>query len=1111
MSGGKDNGGFLDNWLRSGLAGLLVALALGGGVIALVFTPREEEPQIDVPLMDIFVKAPGLSAAEVERRITWPMEQTLFGTEGVEYVYSRSFPDGAILTARFYVGVSPTESEVRVRNRLARNRHRYSSEMTGYQIRPVYVDDVPFMTVTLHSDRVDDAGLLSLAEEYLVELTSIEGVGLVSIQGGRNEEAYIELDPQKMAAHGAGLKALQEAVAQSNFRLSAGRLVSENEGTPIRLQSGLGKLSELRNLVVASEAGRPVFLRDVAEVTWELPDPKSYIAYAEGPASTHDAGSKAVDPFARGAVTLALAKRSGANAVFVSAAVRDRLDHLRTYFESEEVGIAITRDYGQGADDAVNWLTYSLLGASGLVIAVLAAALGLKEALIVAVSIPTTFSIALLVNYLAGFSLNRVTLFALIVALGLIVDDSIVSIDNIHRYLNTSAGKGLHGLSRVAAAVREVLPPMLLTSLVVVAAFVPLAFVTGLMGPYMAPMALTVPVAMMASTAVATLAVPWLAQLLLAGKGKPDGTEARRDGAERPAKEANSSGDATEDTEEAKSTKQVETDEVYQTARYRWYSKIVEPLLERRILGFGLIGVLLLLFVFSAAIPLMQWIPLKLLPYDDAEEMQLVVDQKEGATLEETTALLGELAEVVLRQREVLDMTAYAGIASPVGFNGLVRGYYLREGPHLGDIRINLIDDDYRHHSSHQIALRIREKARPIAEKYQAVVKVVERPPGPPVLAPVVAEISGPPTMEGEELRRVAGQVVERFRATDGLVDVDTSLEHDARQLDFVVDREKAALTGVRPADLGALLAASVRGGNLSLMREARELRPRPVRVRLPDDMRDDPAGLLDLPIARVEGRLLTLGELGQFEAGVIEQNIDRKNLRQVVYVTADVAGRTPTEAVFELDAKILDDQSEGIIASDAEVRFDGEGEWFITRRVFRDLGIALGVAVLAIYAMLVYQTGGYWIGLILLTSVPLTIIGIMPGFWLLNLLLTEETAGYAVGVPFTATGMIGIVALAGIAVRNAILLIDFTQNMEKAGRDTRDALLRAGALRVRPILLTAGTAMLAVIPIAFDPVFSSLAWSLIFGLFVSTVFTLLLVPVLYSLIYDRGSESSPA
>ncbi|MFW6218406.1 MAG: efflux RND transporter permease subunit, partial [Verrucomicrobiota bacterium] len=797
------------------------------------------------------------------------------------------------------------------------------------------------------------------------------------------------------------------------------------------------------------------------------------------------------------------AKRSGANAVSVSREVEDVLRGLGPYFETQEVEIAVTRDYGEGADDAVNWLAFSLLGASLLVVAVLAATLGLRAALIVAMSIPTTFSIALLVNYLAGFSLNRVTLFALIVALGLIVDDSIVSIDNIHRYLHTAAGRGLRGLDKIAAAVREVVPPMVLTSLVVVAAFVPLGFVTGLMGPYMAPMALTVPVAMMASTAVATLAVPWLAYLLLAGRKRehPDPDSGPKD---RETSEAEPAG---EDEEAAEGDH--DDDEVYRTARYRWYAKVVAPLLDRRPLAYGLIVGLLLLLVVSLAIPLMQWIPLKLLPYDDAEEMQIVVDQKEDATLEDTAGLLGALVEEVLRQREVLDLTAYAGTASPVDFNGLVRGYYLREGHHLGDIRINLIDDDYRRHSSHQIALRLRERLRPIAEKYEADLKVLERPPGPPVLAPVVAEVSGPPDMSYDELRSVAEQVEERFRQTEGVVDLDTSMEYDAPQWDFHIDRKKAALAGLRPTDLGQLLAGSVRGTGLSYLREERELRPRPIQLRLPAEMRDDPSRLLDLPVGRVGEGLLTLGELGRFEPAVIEQTIERKNLKPVIYVTADVAGRSPTEVVFELGAGIREAQESGSLPSRAEIRFDGEGEWFITRRVFRDLGIALGVAVLAIYAMLVYQTGRYIIGLILLTSVPLTLIGIMPGFWLLNLLLSEETAGYTVGVPFTATGMIGIVALAGIAVRNAILLIDFTQNMEKEGRPVRDALLRAGALRVRPILLTAGTALLAVVPIAFDPVFSSLAWSLIFGLLVSTVFTLLLVPVLYHLIYGRAD--SPA
>jgi len=673
MSDNHNENGFLVNWLRSGLAAMAIMLALAGGGAALMFTPREEEPQIDVPLIDVFVRAPGLSAAEVERRIVWPMEQTLFGTRGVEYVYSSSFQDGAIITARFYVGETPVDSEVHVRNRLERNRHRYSPEMADYQIRPVYVDDVPFMTLTLHSPSVDDARLLSLAEEYLFELTQIEGVGLIFIAGGRNEAIGIELDPQRMAAHGVALDELQRRIAGANVRLSAGQLTRRDGTSRLDVGRPLGGVEDLRRLVVATAPeGEPVLLADVARVRERIFDPEHYVGFAPGPTAGSSDAARFQDVGERGAVTLALSKRPGANAVAVSAQIREKLDELEPFLASEDVNLTVTRDYGQSANAAVNWLVFSLLGASIVVMAVLAASLGMREALIVAVSVPTTFAIALLVNYLAGFSLNRVTLFALIVALGLIVDDSIVSIDNIHRYLHTPAGGRRSRLGKIAAAVREVFPPMVLTSLVVVVAFLPLAFVTGLMGPYMAPMALTVPVAMMTSTVVATLIVPWLAKLILRN---PAGAETSE----------SSEGPGTAGSESA------ERSGVEQSARYRMYSRVVSPLLDRRRRAYLFLGTLVVLFVGAAAMPFLQLIPLKLLPYDDAEKLQVVVDQPEGASVENTAALNQELAAVALRQNEVRDVTAYAGVASPVDFNGLVRGYYLRRGPHIGDLRARII------------------------------------------------------------------------------------------------------------------------------------------------------------------------------------------------------------------------------------------------------------------------------------------------------------------------------------------------------------------------------------------------------------------------------------
>lgn len=1078
----READGFMAQWLRSDLAVLVVLLAALGGVVALFFTPREEEPQIDVPLIDVFVAAPGLTAGEVERRITWPMEQTLYATRGVEYVYSSSFRDGAVITVRFYVGEDPTESAVHVRSRLERNRHRFSPELASYQIRPVYVDDVPFMTFTLHSATADDAQLLALAEEYLYDLTSIEGVGLVFIVGGRNEAVHIELDPQRMVSRGVTLKDLERTVSGYNTRVSAGHIDTRNQRIQMEVGHPYTSTEDIRELVVAHDGTEAVFLRDVAEVREGPVEAVSHVLFARGPATQPGSGETAPEAVAidRAAVTFALAKRPQMNAVAVSAEIHQRLEELRPLLLTHDVDLAVTRDYGASANYAVNWLVYSLLGASIVVMTVLAVFLGWREALIVLVAVPTTFAIALLVNYLAGFTLNRVTLFALIVALGLIVDDSIVCIENIHRHLHESASTSRGYVETIALAVREVIPPMVLTSLVVVVAFAPLAFVTGLMGPYMAPMALTVPVAILGSTSVAILIVPWLAKLVFKRQAEAMASETDQDAPRDP---PNKEGEENSPVGRA-------------------YATLVAPFLDHRGLAYGLIGGLTLLFAGAVSMPFLGMIPLKLLPHNNAETLQIVVDQPEGASLESTEGLVRDLAGIALRQQEVLDVTAYTGVGGPVDFNGLVRGYYLREGSHVGDVRINLIQDPYRRHSSHDIALRLWKAVLPVAERHGATVKVVERPPGPPVLAPVVAEVVGPRERPYADLLRAAERVEALFRETPGLLGVDSSMEAPAPRRIFEVDRRKAALAGLTEEEAGQLVAGALRGVDLTHMREEDEIRPRPVRLRLPMRRRSGTAIIEDLPVARVDGRVLTLGALGSFRDEPVEQTLERKNLQRVVYVTGETVGVMPVNAVFDLSERVEALKQNGELPPDITVRFDGEGEWFITRRVFRDLGIALGVAVIAIYAMLVYQTGHYTVAAILLSSIPLTLVGVLPGFWLLNILLSSETAGFTVGIPFTATGMIGIVALAGIAVRNAILLIDFTQSEESKGKGVREALLSAGSLRTRPILLTAGTALLAVIPIAFDPVFSGLAWTLIFGLFVSTLFTLVLVPTLYQRMY---------
>lgn len=842
---------------------------------------------------------------------------------------------------------------------------------------------------------------------------------------------------------------------------------------------------------MAADQGFPVMLADVADVRLAAAEPEIYTSFVYGPA----AGQSTSDDFVggsatgRAAVTLALAKRAGSDAVTVAQQVRQRLEQVRSSLLPDDVEISITRDYGASADHAVNWLVYSLLGASVVVMAVLAAALGLREALIVAVSVPTTFAIALLVNYLADYSLNRVTLFALIVALGLIVDDAIVSIDNIHRWLHMSAVKEHSAVVRISGAVREVVPPMVLTSLVVVVAFVPLAFVTGLMGPYMAPMALAVPVAMISSTAVATLIVPWLALIVLGGNERHASHNSEPDG-------------------NADDRSSAPSDGIEDTTRYRLYKRVLEPLISSTSRSWILIIATIVLLIAAISLPILGMIPLKLLPFDNNDKLQFFVHMPEGTPVEETAAIVEELVDLAATQNEVLDVTSYAGTNSPVDFNALVRGYYLNKGPNVGDIRINLIEDERRQASSHEIALRLRNQVDSIADRYGAVIEIVERPPGPPTLSPVVAEVRAPPSMTYAELLEGARRVEQLFQSFEGVVDVHTSIEADSTRLIFEVDQQEAKLVGLDPRSLAQLVAIAVGGADLDYLRDSENLTPRPVHIRLPASWRTDASALESIPLVRYEDRVLTIGELGKFRQAPIEQSIERKGLDRVVYVTAALTGQTPVEAVLDLRDEVTHLKSSGQLKEQVEVAFDGEGEWFITMRVMRDLLIALSVALLAIYALLVYQTGSYLVSLILLTSVPLTVIGIFPGFWMLDALMGGSVGKYQTHVHFTATAMIGIIALAGIAVRNAILLIDFTQKEQRRGVSVRDAVLRAGALRARAILLTAGTSMLAVLPIAFDPVFVGLAWSLIFGLFVSTPFTLVLVPTLYVMLFDRKPEA---
>jgi len=1080
-------------FLSGNLSALLVILALLLGAAALFVTPREEDPQIVVPLVDVLVSAPGCSAAEVERQVTTQLEKLLYEVDGVEYVYSASEANQAVITARFYVGEDREDSLLEVYNKIAMHEDQVPPQVAGWVVKPVEIDDVPILAVTLWGDHgVDDAVLRRVAEEVESELKQVADTGRTEVVGGRPRKLRVHVDPHAAAAHGVGWDQLARSLAAADVRLPAGQLDGAQHTTLLEAGQRLRSPREVEELVVGVHAGAPVYLRDLARVTLGPDEPRSYTRIAFGPA---------VDPervpagLAAGgdhpAVTVAVAKRKGTNAVWVADALLERLDAIQAEVLPDGVHWYVTRNSGETANHKVNELVEALAVAIVIVIALIALVLGWREGLIVATAVPITFGLTLFVNWLAGYTINRVTLFALILSLGLVVDDPIVDVENIYRHLRQ---RGKDPMRAVLDAVNEVRPPIILATLAIVVSFVPLFFITGMMGPYMAPMALNVPLAMLMSLVVAFTITPWMSFHVLKGA-------------------AASHGDAPEPALE-------------ETALYRGYRRLLEPLFRSRGARWGVLGGTLLLFLASCWLAVDRRVPLKMLPYDNKNELQLVVDLPEGTPLERTEAVLAELAAYLQGVPEVTDVTSYAGLASPMDFNGLVRHYYLRQGSHVGDLRLNVVHKTQRVHQSHELGLRLRRDLQAIAARNHARLKLVELPPGPPVLATVTAEVYGKPYTPYAELLAAADVVEARLEREPAVVDVDSSREAAQPRLRFVPDREKVRLAGLSEAGLAEVVRAAAAGQQVAVLHDPHDANPTPIELRLARAQRTHPVDLGALALVSPQGGAVQLSELGAWEPGTRDQTIYRKNLRRVVFVMAELAGRAPAEVILDVQA---DQGAEGPAAErplaersffangggipwnvddDVEVSWRGEGEWKITLDVFRDLGLAFAAACLGIYVLLVYETTSYFLPLILMLSIPLTILGILPGFWLLQA-FGGGVDGWATPTFFTATGMIGMIALSGLAVRNAILLIEFVQSAQASGKPFTAALIEGGAIRIRPILLTGGTAMLAAWPITLDPIFSGLAWALIFGLLVSTAFTLVIIPLVYFMAY--GPKEQPA
>ncbi len=1072
-------------FLTSKLSVLFIIASLLGGAVALLVTPREEEPQIVVPVADIMVRAPGAVASEVERLVAKPLENLLWEIDGVEYVYTFSRPGMCVATVRFYVGQDREKSLIKIYNKMMSNIDRIPPIVTHWIVKPIEIDDVPIVTLTFYPEEdsyLTEYDLRRIAEETLIRLQEVANTSRSFIVGGRARKVRVVLDPARLAAHNLCALEVGQALGAQNVNVHAGSVRHLNEELLVEVGPFFTRPQEVGRAVVGVYQGRPVYVNDVAVVMDGPEEVSSYTRIGFGPAASlggHNdtglIGRYGAQGEERAAVTLAVAKRKGANAVVVANQIIDRVKVLTKDILPKGVGIEITRNYGKTANEKVNELVKHLGIAVATIVVLIAFALGWREALIVALAVPLTLAITLLGDLIVGYTINRVTLFALILSLGLLVDDPIVDVENIHRHFRLRRHPPLEA---TLIAIDEVRPPTILATFTVIVSFLPMFFVTGMMGPYMRPMPFNVPLAMLVSLVVAFTVTPWATYHMLKKEYEKPHTH---HGGGDPAEEA--------------------------AGLKRLYTRILLPLLAKPSRGWLFLAAVLAAFFLSIALVALGLVPLKMLPYDNKSELQVVIDMPEGTTLEHTDAVAKELCSYIATIAEVTTYQSYVGTASPFDFNGMVRHYFLRQGDNVADIRINLVDKHERAQQSHEIALRIRPRVEEIAGRYGAKVKIVEMPPGPPVLSTIVAEVYGPEQASYEELAATAVQVREVFEKTKGVVDVDDSTETDQQKIRFLVDREKAALNGVSAEMIARCLQMAIGGLPIGMVHVPGKVQPLAIVAQLPEERRSHPEDLLSVYVKGTGGRMVPLAELGKLEFDVREKTIYHKNLRPVVYVTAETAGISPAVAILSMQKEL----KEHPLPEGFYVDWRGEGEWKITLDVFRDLGMAFGVALALIYVLLVAQTGSLFIPVIIMSAIPLTIIGIMPGFTLLNLIMNKPIGPYPTPVFFTATGMIGMIALAGIVVRNSIILIDFIELiLARGGKTLKEAIIEAGAIRTRPILLTAGAAMFGSWVITLDPIFSGLAWSFIFGIFASTLFSLLVIPVFYYLIYRHKYKEAP-
>ena len=1065
MKGTGLAGKFAHYFIDSKLTPLIIIASILLGIAAVIALPREEEPQIIVPMVDVFVRMPGASATEVEQRITSPMEKLLWEIPGVEYVYSTSSPGMSMAIVRFYVGQDEEAAIVRLQSKLMANYDRIPWAATPPLIKPRYIDDVPILALTFWGKEFDHYMLRRAVAEVENLIKREDNVSITTLIGGDPRKVRVDIDPVRLAAYNLDLERVAQMVQAANQETDPGSIPTLEGQLLIHTGEFLKTRQDVESVVVGIFNNRPVYLRDVAAITDGPGESEQYVFFGAGPAAGEkhmESGQAAGDVFP--AVTLTVAKRKGTNAITVAERILKRIEDARGKVIPDNLNMTITRHYGETAREKSNELLYHMMIAIVSVTLLIWFTLGRRESGVVALAIPVTLALTLTVFYLYGYTLNRITLFALIFSIGILVDDAIVIVENVVRHFRLPENKGRSRSQVAVEAVDEVGNPTILATLTVIFAILPMAFVGGLMGPYMRPIPVGASAAMVFSLLVAFIITPWASIRLIRDykTGGPD--------------------DGHEHAPEDWST--------------RLYRRVMDPLIHRprmRLLFFiGVVGLLLA----SCALVGVGLVRVKMLPFDNKSEFQVIIDMPEAATLEDTAAATMEMGDYLATVNEVTDYQIYAGTAGPFNFNGLVRHYYLRQGPNVADIQVNLAGKQERKQQSHAIAKRVRPVLVKIADKYGARVKVAEVPPGPPVLSTLVAEIYGP---DYDRQRQIARQIMSIFEDTPGVVDVDWYMEDDQPRYDFKVDKERAALHGISVARIADSLKLAVSGRQVGLLHQPLEKEDVPIILRLPLPARAGIKQLEGIKIAAPDGVLVPLSTLVTPVETTNEKSIYHKNLMPVVYVTGDVAGEkeSPVYAILEMKNKIdtidlpegyrLEQHTARLPETDRKYSMKWDGEWHITYEVFRDMGIAFAVVLVLIFVLVVGWFQSFTTPLTIMVAIPFSLIGILPAHWL-------------AGAFFTATSMIGFIAGAGIVVRNSIILVDFIELRLKEGTPLDQAVIDAGAIRFRPMMLTAAAVIVGASVILFDPIFQGLAISLMAGEVASLLFSRMTVPVLYYL-----------